>query len=674
MGKIAVVGGSSRFHSFLKQTGAEVQLLSSTAEAIRGMEFDGMLLLPDYETGCETVPRLPLEEMELLAARKRQGFRVYAENYDSCDTYNNSVFGCEVHGQICHIDNETLCAYGEVRHALCDGRILQASGAAYLPGRASHLDRYVSERSILLKRGNFVGASQIAPLPVTGDTPVLMRTGSFYTSLLAVSRFDPLCYRPYSRWKTLYAHIFSYILGVAKEKIVSAFEMSFPPLKTAFPLETRFQEDELPELCRNALKQAVQWHFDSGIVLGDGKQGSVEMVMSGNGKKLYANKRVDAGFYTGWLLSAAGKYFNNETWYQAGRNVFEYFARRTQITGGTFDGLFTWIYNENAWPHDIYSIDSGRCGIALCNMYRLTGEKTYLEQIRRLAEGFCRWTNGDLIYSVCVRHGDTPEKRPHGDPANQYPWSKTVRAPGVYGEMVSFMGLASQLLEEPKYLDTVIRIADRMAEDYPEYDYHGHTTSAQNARLLMILLCIQYTGKRDYSGLINVLIEYLSGIQLPCGGIYCEDNITFERELEAGGGMGSLGLENGLAAPWEEDKISDQLYVVNNALAALSVLKTLPEGTGVEKEKGLKVFRGLIEYVLKIQIVSEDGRFCGGWMRAYSMTMQEYYGIEADRVWGAYCIMAGWIMGIIPQAIFTELTGYCPYVPELPKSRESGKK
>lgn len=666
MSKIAIVGGTDRFHKFLNLTDANIQIAQTASEAVRETDFDAMLLLPDYDNGCETVPQLSLEDIEILAKRKRNGFRVYAENYEAFNTYNNSVFGCEVHGKVCHIDNETLCAYGEARHALCDGRILQASGAAYLPGRASYIDRYVLERNILLRRGNFVGTSQVAPIPVTGDTPVLIRTGNFYTSLLAISNLDPLYFRPNGRWERLYTHIFSFVLDVPKEKVACAFKTCFPPLQTAFPLERKFTDEELPALCQNALKKAVQWHFDSGIVLnGDGKEGSVEMVMSGNGKRLYVNKRVDAGFYTGWLLTAAGNYFKNEKWYQAGRNVFDYFAQRTQISGGTYDGLFTWMYNENAGPHDIYTIDNGRCGIALCNMYRLTGEKKYLEQIRRLAEGFCNWSNGDLFHSICVWHDDQPETRPHGDTARMYPWSKSVRAPGGYGETVSFMGMAAELLNEPKYLDTVIRLADRLVEDYPEYDYHSHTTSTGNARLLMILLCIQHSGKRDYSELINLLIDYLAGIQLPCGGIYCEDNITFERELEAGGGLGSLGTENGLVAPWEGDKISDQLYAVNNALAAFSVLKSLPDCTNVHKEKGLSVFRGLIEYVIKIQIESDDGRFNGGWMRAYNMTLQEYYGIEADRVWGAYCIMAGWTMGIIPQAILTEITGKCPYVPQI---------
>lgn len=136
---------------------------------------------------------------------------------------------------------------------------------------------------------------------------------------------------------------------------------------------------------------------------------------------------------------------------------------------------------------------------------------------------------------------------------------------------------------------------------------------------------------------INKLIDYLEMIQLPCGGIYCEDNITYERNI-------NVNCESGIVAPWEKDKITDQLYVTNNSMAALSVLMHLPDNTPVNKNKGLSVLKSLLQYVTRIQIVSDDKRFNGGWMRAFSVTHEEYYGLDLDRFWGSYCIMAGWTM------------------------------
>jgi hypothetical protein len=194
-----------------------------------------------------------------------------------------------------------------------------------------------------------------------------------------------------------------------------------------------------------------------------------------------------------------------------------------------------------------------------------------------------------------------------------------------------------------------------MANAYPDYTYYGHTTSSRMARLLMVLLPVQISGEGDYTALINEIIDYLANIALPCGGIYSEDNLSFSRRT-------NKDTECGITTPWDEDKISDQLYCVNNILVALSLLKALPDGTKINKEKGLKIFDGLLDYVVKIQIIDEDSRFFGGWMRAYSITDEEYYGMDADVLWSSYCIMAGWTMGMIPLSLLYELWDICPYV------------
>jgi len=171
------------------------------------------------------------------------------------------------------------------------------------------------------------------------------------------------------------------------------------------------------------------------------------------------------------------------------------------------------------------------------------------------------------------------------------------------------------------------------------------------ARFLFLLLIIQHTGKRDFSNLINELIDYLYELKMDCGGIYSEDNLTFEKFY---GKPGSH--EAGITTVWESDRISDQLYCVNNTLMALSLIKKLPENTNINKQKGMDLYNSLLKYIVKIQIVDDDKRFNGGWMRAYSMTHKEYYGLNLDYTWGPYCIMAGWIMGILPLTLLSELT------------------
>lgn len=659
MEKIAVVGGSKKFREFLTLTGAPVVWVESISQVLRDESFTALLMIPDYDNGQETIAQLPLEDVEILAARKLSGFRVYAENYYAYNFYHASVFGVEVTGKVCHVINESFCAQNGLQFELENGRMLQSIGAAYLPGRTVFWDCYTKINTLLLTLGRYVATSQIQR-KVVNPLPMLTRSGSVYTALFSMSNFDPINMKPNCRWKKLYASVFSYVLNVSREAVEAAFAKVFPPIQTRMNINDRISAENWKDRSEQALYDAVKWHFDSGIIMNkDGSDGALEMVMSGNGQDLYRNRRVDAGLYTGWITYAAGKYFDKEEWKTAGKNVFDYFLKHGQLEGGTQDGLFTWCYNENAGPHVLYSIDCGRDGIALCNMYQLTGDESYLPRIRRLADAFVNWMNGELIYSNCIWYDWPLSNKPYSAYTNMV----TARTPAVYGEMSSFMTMASRILGDRKYLDVMLRIADRLVKDYPNYDFYGHTTSSCNARMLMVLTCVHLTGERDYTELINEMIDYLATLQQPCGGTYSEDNMTFERYSMD---VNELG-ENGITTPWDNDKISDQLYCVNNALAALSALKAVPDGSGIHKQKGLDMLHKLLEYVMKIQIVSDDPRFNGGWMRAYSITHEEYYGLDMDLWWGPYCVMAGWIMGIIPMAVLNDLTDECAYTLSLPE-------
>lgn len=644
MYKIALVGGNAMFKKFLETCGADFEV--TTAEnAIKDNSYEGMIFLPDYDNGKECIETLDLDLLELLAQRKVKGFRIYSENYISNNSYNDSVFGYEVLGSVCHTNNQTMCAVNGLQYVLGDGRIIQAAEAAYLPCVDRLGDMDFLNKKVIFYMGSYMGTSQVVTLDVKDSQPIVFRTADFITSAIALTNYDTVNMRPNCRFKKLYGYIFSFVTGVSKEKAESAFEKIYPPLAT------RFNVNDKPDLTRDdyekALSDAVRWHYDSGIILGEnGEKGSVEMIMSNNRQKLYANRRVDSGMYTGWLLYASGEYFKNEHWKNTGKNVFEYFVDHAQLQGGIVDGMFDWYYNPNASPRQVYSIDVGRDGIALCNMYRLTKNEKYKSDISRLAESILGWINEDRLYCTHIRYGERGREK-------HFLGGGTC-TPAIYGEISSFMAMASEIIGDKKYVKAMANIADMLQKIYPEYDYYGHTTSSRMARLLMTFLPVHISGERNYSDIINEAIEYLDNLRMPCGGIFSEDNITFERNLPG-------KTECGVTTTWDNDKISDQLYCVNNALAALSLLKELPDDTTINKQKGLHLFKSLVEYVIKIQIVSEDKRFNGGWMRAYSMTHGEYYGLDADVLWSCYCIMSGWTMGIIPLAILTELEDKSPY-------------
>ncbi len=646
MEKIALIGGTKLFRRFLSSL-CDNLVETSAEQAIADPTMSALILLPDYENGNHSTQELPLDTVELLAKRKLDKFRVYVENYYGNNFYNHSIFGYDTLGDLCHTQNETLLAQNGLQYSLGGAQILQAANVKFLPARVFLRDLNPVCNKVLLTLGHYCGTSQVVTTEVKGAYPMLIRSGSVLSALFSLTNFDNVNMRPNRRFKKIFGYIFSFILGVEQDKVEKAFEQFFPPLQTRFPLHATLPQAEKKALYEQALRSAVQWHLDSGIVLGkNGEGGSVEMFMSNNGQKLYNNRRVDAGFYTGWLLYAAGKYFKNEEWMLTGKNVFYYFLEHAQLKEGIVDGMFDWYYNKYAAPNEVYSIDLGRDGIALCNMYALTGDKKILTAIDKLAKAVDNWIDGDRLSSIHVSYVKNGMEK-HVKDSNL--------TPSIYGELSAFLQMASVILKDKKYVQKGKRVCDTLTKAYPNYTYYGHTTSSRMARLLMVLLPVQIAGEGDYSNLINEIIDYLQSISLPCGGIYSEDNLSFERSI-------NKDTECGITTPWDSDKISDQLYCVNNILAALSLLKKLPSNGKIQKEKGLQIFNNLLDYIVKIQIVSDDKRFNGGWMRAYSMTQEEYYGLDADILWSSYCIMAGWTMGILPLTLLYELQDECPYV------------
>ncbi len=647
MQKIALIGGTKAFRRFLSLLSDGI--VETTVEnAVTDRTFDAMIFLPDYEKGAGYTEELPLDTLEVLAKRKTEGYRVYAENYYGNNCYNSSIFGYETLGGICHTQNETMLVQNGLERHFGGARILQAAHKKYLPGLVRlHHNHGLAVNEVLLTLGRYAGTSQPANTNVERPYPMLMQTGGIISCLFSLTDFDKANMRPNCRFKQLFGFIFSFILGVSSDKVERAFAACFPPLKTRFNVNDVLSETDKKGLYERALKAAVQWHFDSGIVLGEhGERGAVEMIMSNNGQKLYNNRRVDAGFYTGWLLHAAGEYFHNEDWKLTGKNIFYYFLENAQLKEGVVDGMFDWYCNKYSPPNEVYSIDLGRDGIALCNMYILTKDEKILDAIRRLANAVNRWIANDRLQRVHIPYGaEGTEKHSAG----------SSETPAVYGELSSFMAMASALLDDKTYVKKMKKVCDMLVKLHPNYIYYGHTTSSRMARLLLTLLPVQIAGEGDYSALINEQIDYFASITLPCGGIYSEDNLSYERG-------GAHNAECGITTPWDSDKISDQLYCVNNILAALSLLNKVTDESKIKKEKGLRIFRNLLDYAVKIQIVDEDKRFNGGWMRAYSITQEEYYGLDADMLWGSYCIMAGWTMGMIPLAFLYELQNDCPYV------------
>ncbi len=204
-------------------------------------------------------------------------------------------------------------------------------------------------------------------------------------------------------------------------------------------------------LSEQALYDAVRWHFDSGILKDCTGNGSAEMVMSTT-LELYKNNRVDADLYSGWLLYAAGKYFNEPYWMETGKKNFDFFAENCQLNGvGVTRGLYWWCYNPNSKPRQTYAIDNGRCGIALVNKYILTGDTKYLDKITALADALYRWFDGEFLTGECVEFNENFDEDTFFAPN----WAAGACTPMLYGDLGAFLCMAYKITNDNRYKEMI---------------------------------------------------------------------------------------------------------------------------------------------------------------------------------------------------------------------------
>ena len=131
-----------------------------------------------------------------------------------------------------------------------------------------------------------------------------------------------------------------------------------------------------------------------------------------------------------------------------------------QLKEGVVDGMFDWYCNKYSPPNEVYSIDLGRDGIALCNMYILTKDEKILGAIRRLANAVDGWIAGDRLQRVHIPYGaEGTEKHSAG----------SSETPAVYGELSSFMAMASALLDDKTYVKKMKKVCDMLVKLHPNY-------------------------------------------------------------------------------------------------------------------------------------------------------------------------------------------------------------
>ncbi len=596
------IAGNARFETF---SGPEAMPYESATNAV-------FFLLPDYDGGKRILPELPPVTAKLAKSAQSRGNRFWVECCLSSGSMGNdsNLCGTETYG--------AKPVYLDQEYVEWNGDVLQARRSYYLPaGIRGNSKRNVIKSEVHVS--DCIGVHGIHRpgshrLPVT----VVSRRGAVVGALMNLSQYDPRFMRPYCGWRAFYADQFGRFAGVASNVVAEAFSATWPDF-----ISPSGRDD-----ARAALAKALDWHFRSGILNApDGTKGMSEAILSDNfGYR--RGLRTDCHLLTGALFAAAGKKMGRPEWVSLGRNLVDFMLAKGVQSD---EGFFTWFAPETGKAGDtVYSSDMGRSALAMINMYRATGDARYLASARRAADAFLLWMDGRGLNSG------------HFDNLSKGGWrgTRTNDNPVFYGEMVSFL----LQMGEQKYTDAALNTVDKVSERFPAVAPFHFSDNFTYSRYLVMLACAQYSTGRDYSQRINQMLDFFCRNTHPAGGIV-ELPIRLDDDDEAGVGIGD-----------GTDHIADILYCNNFVFNAASVLVRLPEAKrkGVDMAKAMRLYSDVRRFLLNAQIESGDPRFDGAWMRAFDMDIGEYYGLNKDKGWGAYCIETGWVMGFIPVVLLYE--------------------
>ena len=217
MKKLAYVGQINDFFRFL-QYAFDGEIFQYTNMEDAGADallkgYDAVIALAP-ENGI--LPSLSYEGMQRYAELRKRGVSVYVEMYDSGDYNSAMLFGFITESRERAIYNEYL---------VWNEQLLQARCQSFLPGR-------LSQGTALVTVEDCIG-SHTPVIPGNTKFPAIVGYGSFIDSAIRLSAYDRLTMLPYSRYQELYGEIFSKILHISREKAMEAFQKTWKEVALA---------------------------------------------------------------------------------------------------------------------------------------------------------------------------------------------------------------------------------------------------------------------------------------------------------------------------------------------------------------------------------------------------------------------------------------------------------
>jgi hypothetical protein len=636
---VTILGGSTLFRSFLSRITEGVSSFSTLSDAIadvRARRSRALFILPDYDGGRVSVDEFTEAEMNILTQLMlEERTNIYLENYPAYDYRDCFVLGLQARTLPSNVGRYTICLSEKLKATL-GFDILQKRGGYYLPA-----EKHTSQDcESLADIKSCIGVHTVIHGGERVGTALLRCGSNVWSAMVDFTNLKSTEIFSYKHWRDFYAYLFAEILGAERATVAEAFEKTYEGVETARTSRPRDRKAAL----ENAVREAVEWHGRSGILLDGGRRGVYEMIRSfdlGTAK----NVRGDSSMLTAALYMAAGKYFDEDGYKKIAENILHHILneRGLQISEGENRGLFSWFSGTRGLgARQVYVSDTSRVGNAVTALYKLTGDESLLERIKLLGEALLRWFGGDHLLPVCNFDYDKAT-------LSSIQRQKKCSAPEFYDAPLLFFKNLYSVTGDERYRKQILGTARALAERYPDYDVvASHSYNFTYSRLLGAFAAAECFESGPWTPLIDGILEKFNTLQHECGG-FAElrayfDEKSISRDMEFAVGLGT-----------EYGNIADLVYCNSTMLYALSVLLSSERG-GFDRELAEQLFERLTDFFLDTQITSHDTRSRGGWMRAYDMDNAEYYGCDKDFAWGPYCILTGWVTGTVPL-VFLDLLG-----------------
>ncbi len=438
-----------------------------------------------------------------------------------------------------------------------------------------------------------------------------------YSAIPLFSQITHLAYRPNWLWNKL-------ILQLS-----DILKCSLPLIKKEINNSNRDIEA--------AIHATYNWFMNSGILPQlDGKEGVYENVHSVF-REISKDRRPDCHAHTALMFYLYGKYTEKQHAIDCSMNVMTYLMKEgyqdTDPHSGSY-GFWKWFQFPSQYPEDMFTDDNAWVTVTLLYLYKETGNQMFKDKGLLTAYALLR-TQFDSGLRPENYKGSLLRK-------DKIEYEKTLRASmNPHFESIAHVAflLAYQVTKDEAFLNVSKKGTDYLLDHLQDMKWMYSKTSAFTRFSLALTGLYACTKEEKYQEALTDVMEYLLTHQHPLGGIEEADNPDPER----------YGLEDTGVYIYNNEGIADLLYT-NNFLLMNSWEAF--KHTGNERYEWM--YKQLKEFLLYTQIESPLSLYNGGWMRAYDLNNEEYYGNNGDTGWGPYCMESGWTNAIIGVGLLLE--------------------